>query len=564
MSAIVLGLLALLPGAALAAQPSYESFESIGVKKPDGIYPGPFIEVESDGKEYTKARTAMVHYALIGDARVSKEKWRIKSVAWGIGGRYIESGGTLGGQTTAYGHFYHSTGKTIAKVKHFREQLAVQVPVASSGLSEYATARCNARRRELENQGVARQAILDQDRDIKISVSLHFAARAWWKDENDKPLGWAEAADGADNIYWRVAHIWDEWPVRCLRAPEPPHRVPAESPTPRPTVPPRLTEAARVTQASLVIVPDKTAGECPMKLTASATIVTSGPLTVKYRLESDKGELSPVGTVHVDQTHTKFFAIDFSVGQAPGSGSSGPQLASPAAPSSGGPTLATAPTPDDIAKGFYRLRIVSPNTLMSAPASYLVRCVPVLGESRDDSPKSPDKPSPWARAGAAGPTSVAIVPPVSKVDLVAKGVVVGGQFINVGGVETLRASQAKGFKDGKCVFGVQYRVDNDGQTASAPFTSVVKWGGATLAQHVQALGPGQHKDHFFDAQLEPGTNTLSLVVDPANAVAESSEANNQRATTVRLLGPCGPVVKAPSSPSPSPAAPKAAGVIKLK
>ena len=70
-------------GAALPMnQPKYDSIQKISAGKPDGIWPGPFIEVESNGKEYTKARTAVAHYALIGDAEVSADKWRIGGIAW--------------------------------------------------------------------------------------------------------------------------------------------------------------------------------------------------------------------------------------------------------------------------------------------------------------------------------------------------------------------------------------------------------------------------------------------------------------------------------------------------
>lgn len=542
-------------GAALDAnQPKYESIQSISAKKPDGIWINPFIEVESNGTEYTKAKTATAHYAMIGEAKVSANKWRIADIAWGVGNR--QAGPGLGGALYTHGQFYYSQKQNIGKTEHFKQQLALDVPVESSGLGVYATARCNAKRRELENGGMAKLTIFNTDRNITISVSVHFAARGAWK--NNEILE-AAFGSGDPNPYWRINTVWFELPVRCLRTPEP-DLVVKTDPTPIPLGPDRFTQVVGVTQASLIMVPDKKTGQCPVPMKASATIVTNGQTEVKYRLESDKGELSPVATVTVDQTNTAFFVIDMKLGPKPDDG--GPKLAAPQAQGIGG-LAAAAPAPD-VAKGFYQLRIVSPNQLVSKPASYEVKCLPTAGT---DLTLEPSKP--WQEAPNAPKLPATIGTNAPKPDLIGKGVALGGEYINVapGLTEVIQASKAKSHSNGRCLFGFQVRVENKGQAATpVPFTSVVKWDAMPLGQFSAMLGKGEAKEHSFDAYLTPGTHALSFVVDSGNAVSESDEGNNVRTTQVRLVGPCGDLpVKAPSAGGAPPSGPGApVGGLKTK
>ena len=134
---------------------------------------------------------------------------------------------------------------------------------------------------------------------------------------------------------------------------------------------------------------------------------------------------------------------------------------------------------------------------------------------------------------------------------------IGGELVNVGsGVEVLSASKAKGYRDGQCLFRVEYQVDNDGR-AKTPggFRNVLQWDATVIDNHVEpGLDTGEHRTRSFDAYLTPGEHGLTLRVDADRAVEESNEGNNIRTARVRLNGPCsGPQLKgaAPGSPASS-------------
>ena len=138
------------------------------------------------------------------------------------------------------------------------------------------------------------------------------------------------------------------------------------------------------------------------------------------------------------------------------------------------------------------------------------------------------------------PASTARFTSPPPVDLIAKGVVIGGQFVNVGAVETIHTEKAKAYANGKCRFAFQYNVKNQGAAKTpAPFRNVVLWDGAVIDQRAgQLLNAGVARDYFFDAWLEPGSHLLTLRVDADHAVAERDETNNQRVTRVVLMGVC--------------------------
>jgi CARDB len=129
---------------------------------------------------------------------------------------------------------------------------------------------------------------------------------------------------------------------------------------------------------------------------------------------------------------------------------------------------------------------------------------------------------------------------VPAVDLVAKGVVIGGQFVNVGAVETIHSYKALAYANGKCRFAFQYNVKNQGAAKTpAPFRNVVLWDAAILAQDAgQMLNAGVSHDYFFEAWLQPGAHVLTLRTDADHTVAESDETNNQRTTRVVIMGIC--------------------------
>jgi hypothetical protein len=337
-------------------------------------------------------------------------------------------------------------------------------------------------------------------------------------------------------------------PVRCLRVPEP-DLVTKTDPTPVPLGSEKLKMNVGATQATLVMVPDRKTGQCPVPMTASAAITTNAPTEIKYRLESDKGELSPVTTVKVDHTLTRFFTIDLTLGPKPSSG--GPTVATPTGPRGDLGVTAAVPEPGK-EKGFYRLRIVAPNELVSQPATYEVTCLPTAGKGITTAPANPWQEAPQpVLAKAIGPN-----PP--KPDVVARFAAIGDAFIHVapGHVVTVHAASAKGYRDGKCLFPFQVRVENDGQAPTpGPVPAMVKWDTTTLAHFSVALAAGQGKDHFFDAYVTPGDHVFTLAVDAHNAVAETNELNNSRVTKIRLVGPCGPKLQDPSSAGKNPAAP---------
>jgi hypothetical protein len=142
-------------------------------------------------------------------------------------------------------------------------------------------------------------------------------------------------------------------------------------------------------------------------------------------------------------------------------------------------------------------------------------------------------------------------------DLVSKGVVIGGESMNVGStVEVLNASKASGYRDGQCLFRIEYQVDNEGR-AKTPggFRNVLQWDATVIDNHVDpGLGTGERRTRVVDAYLIPGEHGLTLRVDADRAVEESNEGNNVRTARVRLNGPCsGPQPKgeAPGSPGSS-------------
>jgi len=138
------------------------------------------------------------------------------------------------------------------------------------------------------------------------------------------------------------------------------------------------------------------------------------------------------------------------------------------------------------------------------------------------------------------------------VDLVAKGVVIGGQFVNVGAVETIHAYRAKAFANGRCLFAFQSNVKNQGAAKTpVPFRNVVQWDATVVAQNAgQLLNAGEARDYFFDAWLEPGSHTLTLRADADHAVAESDETNNQRVSRVVVMGACIDSFITPAAPAP--------------
>lgn len=200
--------------------------------------------------------------------------------------------------------------------------------------------------------------------------------------------------------------------VRCLK-----YSLDQVQATPKDPVKPGATDDVTlkvgVTQAALSMVPDEFEGACPAQLNASATIVTNGPTRVRYRLENDKGQLSPVGYIDVDQTKTAYVSIKVPVGKAQSQPS--PQNTYGVATPMGGGTGAvntvssTAP-PANVYQGFYRLLTLAPNEVTSQPSSFKVTCKAAIKQQLVVPPQPPVPPKPTQTLVAPQSTTVPVKP----------------------------------------------------------------------------------------------------------------------------------------------------------
>ena len=373
-------------------QPNYESIQSISVTPLTGTeYVAGIgrIEVESDGSKYTQPKGQSVTYALHGEAKVSKDKWRIRDIAYGIGG-WVSNSGTLDGPYQGLGRF-HSVVEGVSPKKHVKvSNKSFVVPLGASGLGEHAVESCNFyRNNQWKNAGMSALTIFNSDRDIFIPVVVHFAARVDYKNSITE---WSQSRESLR--YWRQATAFTSMPVRCLKSP--PKPLAAKDPPPVPVGPQNLKMNVGVNQAALFMQPKNYTGPCPVEVNASGIIVTNGETAVKYRFESDKGELSPVYTVQVDQAHTANVITKFKLGKF-ATGGAASTFTAPGDPPSGGQGLGAtelkaAPTQADVYQGFYRLHIVAPNQLVSTPASYKITCTAITPGNMIQKPGAPPIP----------------------------------------------------------------------------------------------------------------------------------------------------------------------------
>ena len=262
------------------------------------------------------------------------------------------------------------------------------VPLGASGLGEIAVKNCNFNAEALAHNGMSLHTIFNSDRDMKMNVAVHFAARVQYKnliDEHD------DSGNG-DLPYWHQATAWTTMPVRCLKSL--PNIAAPKDPTPIPAGPQIFKMNVGVNQAVLTMTPKDYSGACPMDMNASGVIVTNGKTAVKYRFESDKGVLSPIYTVQVDQTHTAYVISKFRIGV----NKDGPAstFAAPSGPPSAGqgPKLLATPTQANVHQGFYRLHIVAPNQLVSAPSDYKVTCTQYYTGPAGSAPPPNPQPAP--------------------------------------------------------------------------------------------------------------------------------------------------------------------------
>lgn len=166
--------------------------------------------------------------------------------------------------------------------------------------------------------------------------------------------------------------------VRCLKYSLDQAQTPTQEPEP-PGATDNVKNVVGVTQASLTMVPDNYQGACPAQINVSGVLVTNGPTKVRYRLEDDKGQLSPVGFVTVDQTNTAYFNVKVAIGKAASTNPQGTYgAAMPAGGGASGPSstnsIASEAPPPNVFQGFYRLLTVEPNEVVSKPSGFKVTC----------------------------------------------------------------------------------------------------------------------------------------------------------------------------------------------
>lgn len=368
------------PTASVAANvdtPTYESFKSITVS---GITAqtdfGSFnaqgeIRVASDGTRYTNAMDQDVTYFLSGGAEVSSNKWRLFRAVAGIGGLFIDAG-VPGGPSSNFGS-YHAVGVNEMPVKKLSlANVAIRVPLDTSGLGAYAAARCNANRTALRDQGLSDIAIFREDRSITIPVAFHLAVQAHDRHYGQNgPIAEGQSIPPPTERYWRQATAWQNMPVRCLKKPDLDLKAPSDA-TPVPQGPQTLQQPVGVSQVFATMLPDAYHGPCPAPLNLSVVVSTNGPTSVKYRVEHSDGTLSPIASVAVDQTHTAMFSIPVPVGRMPPKDIGG--IAGIASGTGHDAATTLAARPGEGFQGAYRIRIVAPNSVVSNYASYRVTC----------------------------------------------------------------------------------------------------------------------------------------------------------------------------------------------
>lgn len=181
---------------------------------------------------------------------------------------------------------------------------------------------------------------------------------------------------GSNMEYWDDKHKVVKVRIMCKGSGQTPgFKAPPSNPLP--PGPKDITTQAVVTQVSMSMHPKNHTGTCPADLEAWATIDTNGATQVKYRLEDNKGALSPVKIVNIGQLKQQVVKIKFKIGKDPSQqGGIGGFQVNPGGNANPGGDLAGNPTASNGHQGFYRMKIIYPNNISSGPASYKVTCQP--------------------------------------------------------------------------------------------------------------------------------------------------------------------------------------------
>ncbi len=195
---------------------------------------------------------------------------------------------------------------------------------------------------------------------------------------------------------------------------------------------------------------------------------------------------------------------------------------------------------------------LAPQAMAAAAANAGESAAPMQAMSHQQSGSLPGyrKPVTLTQTGTAGPVTVQPrlkVAPAPRPDLQAEARLrVAGQAVQWGATATIRDDL------GACDALLNYTLLNSGGSASGPF--MVQWTGPPGSRPISkaALAPGAKRPETQSLKLSAGLNRLTLVLDPANGVAESNEDNNRYTLSIRVDGACGKTLQPAATLKPAP------------
>jgi len=124
---------------------------------------------------------------------------------------------------------------------------------------------------------------------------------------------------------------------------------------------------------------------------------------------------------------------------------------------------------------------------------------------------------------------------------------VAGQTVQWGATATIQDDL------GACDALLNYTLLNGGDSASGPF--MVQWTGPPGSRPISkaTLAPKGKRLETQTLKLSAGLNRLTLVLDPANGVAEGNEENNRYTLSIQVNGACGKTLRPAPTLQPAPA-----------
>lgn len=237
----------------------------------------PVIEIESDGQNYTKPAIALTPIAVSANVALDAEiSGRIKHFKVWLKFR---------SQTSTWADFpQHAHSESFAlheRPKALNNDIYLSVPYGSH--ASYLVAYCNLQANALRHDGLSNAEIFSQDRPLEVgllsALQYEMSGVNGRVDTSGVGGGWSAL---------------QKMTVVC-RAKDPERTPEANEPT---------RNKPQVESASLLIIErDSLRGACSLEL--AGTIKTKQPNTeVKFRFESDDGQLSDIKTVTTGSVRT--------------------------------------------------------------------------------------------------------------------------------------------------------------------------------------------------------------------------------------------------------------------